>query len=266
MNKIERFVACALFLVAAWWAPASSFAQSPFDGTWHTNIAQTKFSPKPNVFYLSQGWYHCVSCNPSFDVKADGQDQAVTGQTYDTISVREVDPKSIAVTTKKGGTVVTEQTRTVSANGKTLTVKITSHPKSGGDTVTAETTATLVGVAPSGVHATSGSWRISKVQESANGLTVTYKTSGDELTMSSPTGETFTAKFDGKDYPVTGAYTYDSVSLKRIDAHTIEETDKRDGKEVEVAKLTVSSDGKKMTVVSTNKLTDRTSTFIAEKK
>jgi hypothetical protein len=153
MNKKELFVACALFLVAALWAPTSSFAQSPFDGTWHTNIAQTKFSPKPNVFYLSQGWYHCVSCNPSFDVKADGQDQAVTGQTYDTVSVREVDPKSIALTTKKGGTTVSEQTRTVSANGKTLTIKNTYHPMGGGQPLTAETTATLVGIAPSGVHA-----------------------------------------------------------------------------------------------------------------
>ena len=265
MNKKELFVACALFLVAALWAPTSSFAQSPFDGTWHTNIAQTKFSPKPHVFYLSQGWYHCVSCNPSFDVKADGQDQAVTGQTYDTVSVREVDPKSIALTTKKGGTTVSEQTRTVSANGKTLTIKNTYHPMGGGQPLTAETTATLVGIAPSGVHAASGTWRITKVQESDNGLTTTYKTTGDELSMSSATGS-YTAKLDGKDYPATGAYTYNFVSLKRIDAHTIEETDKRDGTVVGVSKMTVSSDGKKMTVVSTNKLTDRTTTSVAEKQ
>ena len=39
----------------------------------------------------------------TIDVKAAGQDQSVTGQSYDTISVREVDPKSIAITTKKSG-------------------------------------------------------------------------------------------------------------------------------------------------------------------
>ena len=265
MSKIERFVACALFIVPALWAPSISLAQSPFDGAWRTNMGQSKFSPKPNVFYISQGWYHCVSCSPSYDVKADGQDQAVTGQPFDTVSVREVDPKSIAVTTKKGGTTVSEQTRTVSANGKTLTVKTTYHPQGGGDPVITESTAALVGIAPSGVHAASGSWRITKVQQSDNGLTTTFKTTGDELSMSSATGS-YTAKFDGKDYPATGAYNYNSVSLKRIDAHTIEETDKRDGKEVEVSKMTVSPDGKKMTVVATNKLTDRTSTYIAEKK
>lgn len=264
MNKIERFVVSVLFFIAALWAPTVCAAQSPFDGTWHTNMAQTKFSPKPIVFYLSQGWYHCVSCNPTFDVQADGSDRPVTGQSYDTISVKEVDPKTIAVTTKKGGKVDFEQTRTVSADGKTLTVTTTSHPMSSDQTVTGEATAKLVGTAPSGVHATSGSWQLLKVKESENGTTTTYKTNGDELTMSTPTGESYTAKFDGNDYPVKGAYTYDTVSLKKIDAHNIEETDKRAGAVVEVSKLTVS--GNTMTVVSTNKLTDRTSTYFATKK
>jgi hypothetical protein len=227
---------------------------------------ESKISPKPVVSYLSQGWYHCVSCTPSFDVKADGQDQPVSGQSYDTISVKEVDAKTLAYTAKKAGTVDFDQTRTVSADGKTLTVKTTSHPKSGGDPVITTVTATLVGPAPSGVHATSGSWRIGKIQQSDNGLTTTYKSNGDELTMTQPTGETYTAKLDGTDAPVTGAYSYNSVSLKKIDAHTIEETDKRDGTVTGVAKMTVSPDGKKMTVVYTSKPSDRTSTYFATKQ
>jgi hypothetical protein len=266
MNKVERFAACALFLLPVLSAPALSSAQSPFDGTWRTNLAQSKFSPKPNVNYLSQGWYHCVSCNPQFDVKADGQDQPVTGQAYDTISVREVDAKTLAFAGKKDGKSEFEQTRTVSADGKTLTVKTTSHPMNSTEPVVTETTATRVGVAPSGVHAVSGQWRLNKIQQSENALSTTYKSGGDSLTMSTPTGESYTAKFDGQDYPIKGAYTYNTVSLKKIDAHTLEETDKRDGKIIEVTKLTVSPDGKKMTVVSTNKLTDRTTTYIAEKK
>jgi ribosomal protein S17 len=266
MKRTERSVACALFFIAALCISPSLFAQSPFDGTWRTNMNESKLSPKPIVFYLSQGWYHCVSCSPQLDVKADGQDQAVTGQSYDNISVHEVDAKSIAFTAKKGGTVDFEQTRTVSADGKTLTVKTTSHPMNSTQAVIATTTATLIGTAPAGVHSTSGSWRISKVQESENGLTTTYKSSGDELTMTAPTGESYTAKLDGSDSPVKGAYTFDTVSLKKIDAHTIEETDKRDGTVVEISKMTVSSDGKKMTVVSTSKPTDRTSTYVATKQ
>ncbi len=266
MKKTERSIACALFFIAALCISSSLFAQSPFDGTWRTNMNESKLSPKPNVFYLSQGWYHCVSCAPAIDAKADGQDQPVSGQSYDTLSVREVDPKTLAFTTKKGGTVDFEQTRTVSADGKTLTVKTTSHPMNNPQSVTATTTATRVGMAPSGVHTASGSWRTTKIEESENGLATTYKSNGDELTMSDPTGVSFTSKLDGTDSPVNGAYTFDTVSLKKIDARSIEKTEKRGGTVVEVSKMTVSSDGKKMTVVSTNKLTDRTSTYIATKQ
>jgi hypothetical protein len=198
--------------------------------------------------------------------KADGQDQSVTGQSYDTISVREVDTTSIEVMTKKSGKPDYEQTRTVSADGNTLTVKTTSHSPDSDDTVTAEVTLTRIGKAPAGSNGTSGSWRINKVQESENGLTTTYKSNGDELTMSTPTGESFTAKLDGKDYPVKGAYGWTSVSLKRVDDRTIEETDKRDGKVVEVRKMTVGTDGKTMTVVATATLTSRTSTYVAQKQ
>lgn len=190
----------------------------------------------------------------------------MTGQSYDTISVKEVDAKSIALTAKKGGTVEFEQTRTVSADGKSLTVKTTDHPAGGGDVVTATTTATLVGIAPSGVHKTSGSWKITKAEQSENGLIITYKTNGDEFTMSDPTGKTFTAKLDGTDAPVKGAYTYDTVSVKKIDAHTIEQTDKRGGTVTGVEKMTVSADGKRLTTVYTAKPSERVTTYTSTKK
>jgi len=258
--------AFALFLTPVWLAPVTLVAQSSFDGTWRTNMDQAKISPKPIVFSLDRGMYDCSSCSPKIHVKADGQDQSVTGQAYDMISVREVDPKSIAVTTKKSGRTVSEQTRTVSDDSNTLTVKTTAHQQNSDQTVTAEVTATRAGKAPAGANGTSGSWRVNKVNESENGRTTTYKGDGDEISMSTPTGESYTAKLDGKDYPVKGAYFYNSVSLKRVDDHTIEETDKRDGKVVEVARISVSPDGKKMTVVATDKLTGRTSTFVAEKQ
>jgi len=266
MKTIRRRVAFVLFLTPIFLAPELMFAQSPFDGAWRTNMDQSKISPKPIVFSVKSGMYDCSSCAPKINVKADGQQQSVTGQPYDTISVREIDAKSIEVTTKKNGKPVYEQTRTVSDDGNTLMVKTTSHPRDSDQTVTSESTLTGIGKAPAGPNGTSGSWRINKVNESENGLTTTYKGNGDELTMSTPTGESYTAKLDGKDYPVKGAYSYNAVSLKRINDRTIEETDKRDGKVVEVSKITVAPDGKTMTVVATSKLTGRTSTYVAEKQ
>ena len=268
MKRSEKLAACVLFLspVLLLLAPASLFGQSPFDGTWRTNMDEAKFSPKPIVFSLNNGVYDCSSCSPEIHVKADGQDQSVTGQAYDTISVREVDAKSIELTTKKNGKTNSGQTRTVSDDGNTLTVKTTFHPENSDQTVTVEVTATRVGKALAGANGTSGPWRTDKIKESENGLTTTYKMSGDELSMSTPTGESYTAKLDGKDYPYKGAYGYDSVSLKRVDERTIEETDKRGGKVIEVAKMTVAPDGKKMTVVVTSTLTGRVSTYVAEKQ
>jgi hypothetical protein len=266
MNKIVRLVAYSLFLMPVLWAPVSSFAQSPFDGTWRFNIDQSKLSPKPYVSSVNNGRFDCSSCSPMIHVKADGRDQPVTGHPFDTISVREVNPKSIAVTFKKSSKTVTEQTATVSDDGNTLTVKATDHPMSSDQPVNSLVTFTRVGKAPAGANLTSGSWRINKLQTNENNLKWTYKSKGDELSMSMPTGESYTAKLDGKDYPVKGAYDYNSVSLRRVDARTIEETDKRDGKVVEVDKMTVSADGKKMTIVATGKLTGRTSTIVAEKQ
>jgi len=57
----------------------------------------------------------------------------------------------------------------------------------------------------------------------------------------------YTAKTDGKDYPVTGAPTYDAVSVRQIDSHTREFTGKKAGQVIGTVRLTVSKDGKTST-------------------
>jgi hypothetical protein len=66
-----------------------------------------------------------------------------------------------------------------------------------------------------------------------------------------PTMTTYTANYDGKDYPVTGNPDWDMVSLKRIDANTVEFTRKSAGKVVQTATSVVSKDGKTRTITST---------------
>ena len=84
--------------------------------------------------------------------------------------------------------------------------------------------------------------------------------------MSDQNGYSYDAKFDGKDYPTQGDPGHTMVSLKRIGARTIEETDKRDGKVVGVYRMTVSSDGKSIDVEYTNKERGTTTTFTMEKQ
>ena len=57
----------------------------------------------------------------------------------------------------------------------------------------------------------------------------------------------YSAKFDGRDYPATGIPNADAVSLKRIDANTIETLQKKDGKVVMTITTKVSQDGKTRT-------------------
>jgi hypothetical protein len=57
----------------------------------------------------------------------------------------------------------------------------------------------------------------------------------------------YTANFDGKDYPITGAPNADTVSLKRIDARTTERTNKKGGKVTVIITSVVSQDGKTIT-------------------
>ena len=81
----------------------------------------------------------------------------------------------------------------------------------------------------------------------ADGVALTYtrvNAEGKESTVKT------TFKYDGKDYPVTGSPDFDSLSAKRVDANTIDSTQKRMGKEVGTTKRTVSADGKSLTLVS----------------
>jgi hypothetical protein len=59
------------------------------------------------------------------------------------------------------------------------------------------------------------------------------------------------SRYDGKEYPVTGMRTVDSVSSRRIDAHTVNVTLKRAGSVVWSIRSVVSRDSNKMTVTET---------------
>jgi hypothetical protein len=61
----------------------------------------------------------------------------------------------------------------------------------------------------------------------------------------------FSAKFDGKDYPIRGNPNADVVALKRIDDTTYEVFQKVSGKATISSRVSISADGKTRTVVQT---------------
>ena len=255
-----------LLLALVLLASATLFAQTPFDGTWMTKLDTAQFPTKPDKYTLTNNKYECLTCVPKVEVKADGTDQKVTGHPYyDTVAVKIVDASSVEIIEKKDGKVMYTDKYTLPADGKTLTDNFTDN--SGTQPVTGEITSTRVSAGPAGAHAMSGAWRTSKVNTiSSNGLTVTYQGTADGLKMSDPNGNSYDAKFDGKEYPINGDPGRTMVTLKRIGNDTIEETDKRDGKVVGIYRMTVSSDGKQIHAQYTDKERGTTTSFTMEKK
>ena len=247
--------------------PALAWAQSPLDGTWKVDMSKSKLPKKPDVYLLQNGMYECKSCNPPVNIKADGQFQKISGDPYrDALMVKVVDDKRVEFASQKDGKQVATTTRTVSDDGDGMTVAWTYSGNPTGGPVSGTDHMKRVAKGPAGANAISGSWRDEKTDiATPDAITFTFKGGGDSLSYSNPTGQSYEAKLDGKDAPYVGDPGTTSVSLKRS-GDSIEETDKRDGKVISVAKMTVSKDGKTMTIDVDDKLNGTKATYIAEKQ
>ncbi len=258
-----------LLVPAALLMPMPATAQSVFDGTWKIDMNKVDFPKKPDVFLLQGGMYACKTCTPPYEIKADGTDQSVTGHPYyDTVAIKVVSDHAIEETDKKNGKVVSTSTSTVSSDGNTVMFTFSdSSNTNGGPPVTGKGEATRVAKGPAGSNAISGSWRTTKIEGlSDNATSWTYKVSGDDITMTNPTGQSYTAKLDGADAPMKGDPGITSVSVKMKGKDTLEETDKRDGKVISVFKMTVAVDGKTAKASVDDKLQNRTTDFDVTKQ
>jgi hypothetical protein len=264
MKRLSFFVVLAALLV-----PTLASAQSAFDGTWKVDMNKVDFSKKPDVFLLQNGMYACKTCTPPYEVKADGSDQSVSGHPYfDSVAIKVVNDHAIEETDKKGGKVVATSTSTVSSDGNTVMFTFSdSSNTNGGPAVTGSGEATRVAKGPAGSNAISGSWRTTKIAGlSDNATSWSYKVSGDEITMTNPTGQSYTAKLNGTDAPMKGDPGVTSVSVKMLGQNTLEETDKRSGKVISVFKMTIAADGKTAKAVNEDKLQNRTTEFAITKQ
>jgi len=218
-------------------------AQSPFDGTWMIDSDSMTVPERPAVYLISKGMIRGVGCAGNVEIKADGDDQKIpTGSYWDTASARVVDGSTVEIICKKAGKPMYTETDTVSPDGNMLTQMVKDTTEA--EAVTIETFSRRVEKGPDEAHAVSGSWRAYKVKRSKNGSIIKYKCTADGFSAETPLGEKFDAKFDGKFYPVEDDPGHTMVSLKLINANTVEQTGKRGGKIVSVMRLTVSPDGK----------------------
>lgn len=258
-----------LVFFAALLMPMLTTAQSAFDGTWKIDMNKVGFPKQPDVYLLQNGMYECKTCTPPYKVIADGTDQSVSGHPYfDTVVIKVVNDHAIEETHKKDGKVVGTLNSTVSSDGKTMTFTFSdSRSSNNGAPVTGKGEATHVATGPTGSNAISGSWRTTKIESLSDNATVwTYRVVGDEITMTNPIGQSYTAKLDGTDAPMKGDPGITSVSVKMSGKDTLEETDKRDDKVIGIFKMTVADGGKTAKASYDDKLQNKTTNLEVTKQ
>jgi len=264
MKKLLFSAALAALLM-----PVSAAAQASLDGTWKIDMSKVDFPKKPDIYLLQNGMYQCKTCVPPVSVKADGTEQPVSGHPYyDALAVKVVSDHEVETTFSKGGKAVASSTLTISADGNTLTSKFSDGSNTnGGPPVTGTSESTRVSKGVAGSHLVSGSWRTTKVPDLSDNATVwTYKVNGEEITMTTPTGQSYTAKFSGEDAPMKGDPGTTAVSVKMIGKDVFEETDKRDGKVIGVSIMKLTADGKSARLTFVDKLQGTTTTATATKQ
>jgi hypothetical protein len=250
-------------LISTLLLPAAALAGSGFDGTWKTNTESLKSTGKPVVLALARGEYTCLSCNPPYTVRADGAEHKVAGQAYfDIAKVTITGPNSADIVLKQGSKELVRFSDTVSADGTMLTSKVTNLV--GVQAVTDELRARRVAAAPTGSHPLSGSW-VEQQHLGGDLRPVQYRMTDEGFQMRW-NGQSYDAKFDGREYPVSGDPGKTTVSLKKIDDATVEEIDHRQGKVVDEVRLALASDANTITVIDTDIAHGQTVTYTLEKQ
>ena len=135
-----------LLLLGLVFAAGSAFAADPVVGTWTLNVAKSKFTSGPapkagtRVYTESAGVYTLDQKMTGSDGKEvpfrvqyrEGEDTTLTGVNgIDSIHATKVNANTWDFTIKSGGKEVGHVHRTVSADGKVLTVHDTGKQPSG---------------------------------------------------------------------------------------------------------------------------------------
>jgi hypothetical protein len=120
-------------------AIAVAAGSDPVVGTWQLNLSKSTFAagtaPKSQTRTYSQSGPSITlvmktvgadgkEATSQTTYQLDGKDYPITGSPdYDTLSAKQVNPRTAAFTLKKGGRAVGSTNRTVSKDGKTLISK-----------------------------------------------------------------------------------------------------------------------------------------------
>jgi len=138
MHRLLRATALVMIVIAAAAVELAAQGADPLVGTWELNVAKSKYTPGPapkseTRTYVVAGQDIKASLKgvdgsgkptaASWTVNYDGQDRPQTGNpNADTLSLKRVNASSAEFTQKRAAKVVITGTRTVSSDGKVMTI------------------------------------------------------------------------------------------------------------------------------------------------
>jgi hypothetical protein len=238
---------CALrfLLVACVVTAALSAANDPFVGEWKLNPSKSKLIDEMKVESAGDNKYafDFVGGKPE-TIVADGTDQPGLGGT--TLSVTVEGPDAWKVVRKKDGRMLLTANWALSKDGNTLTDDYTEFgPDGKGSTVN------YVYKRTAGSSGFAGTWESTTQTINFEFVLKVQPYEGDGLSIISPLeGRTTNVKFDGKDYPKASpnAEKGSTASARRVNPHTVEITDKVNGKTASTRQIELSSDLKTLTM------------------
>ncbi len=228
---------------------ASAFAaDDPFIGKWKLNLPQSKLTGQTiEIQEVPGGSFKFKEDEHSDVIFADGMDHPT--HFGDTMSIAQTAADTWAITYKRGDRVLMNTIWKVSPDGRALTYTATGTRPNGqrfNNQMTMKRTSGSAGLA--------GTWETTGVALSSPDEIVIDSFGGGGHMITFPgRSQSIRMKFDGKEYPEEGPTVAagSTSSGRRLDARTIETTERIKGRIIESAKATVSEDGRTQTVIVT---------------
>lgn len=233
-----------LLLVACLAMGAVSASNDPFVGEWKLNSSRSKLIDKMKVESQAGNRYAFDFGGGAESITADGTDQPGEGGT--TLSCTIEGPDTWKIVRKKDDHILITANWKLSKDGTTLTDDFTLIGPNG-----SASNVKYVYKRTAGRSGFAGTWE--GTSDAMNLVLVLrvqpYEEDGLSFINTSQ-GSSKSVNFDGKDYPSAGPNVAPGsvASLRRVNAHTLEMTDKLNGKTVDTQQIELSSDLKTLTI------------------
>jgi hypothetical protein len=218
-------------------------AETSYIGTWKLNPAKSQLTGDVlSIEKTAAGDFHYDVQGFAYNFKLDGKEYPLPdGGTTSWIAI---DTKTWQVTNRRNGRI--SATYRLAVDGDSMAVE-TRRSKASGGTLEEFAKATRVSGGPGFL----GRWRISAITKPAITTIQIAPNGPDGVTVTfSDSGAVCKAKFDGRDYPLTGPFVGkgEVYVMKKTGSRSFEWVDTLNGKPLYIDNISVSEDGKTLTI------------------